>query len=115
MDKEFLKGYIDIILMCMVDSEWKYGYQIANEVKNCTEGKYLLSEGTLYSALNRLESKGYLDSYWSKSNGNRRKYYRITDRGRKELSKKINEICIINSLIEKFLRRDLICIKYTNT
>ncbi|WP_408011584.1 PadR family transcriptional regulator [Pseudalkalibacillus sp. A8] len=59
-------------------------------------------EGTLYPALKRLETKGFIQSYWSKQHeGNRRKYYTLTDDGRKELEKKLSNWKKIDFLIQK--------------
>ncbi len=46
--------------------------------------RYELKEATLYTAFRRLEQDGLVVSYWGdESQGGRRKYYRITDQGKK--------------------------------
>lgn len=41
-----------------------YGYELAKNIKKESDDLYDMGEGTLYPALKRLESKGYLKSYW---------------------------------------------------
>lgn len=54
---------------------------------------YNMGEGTHYPALKRLENKEWIESYWDSSDtpGGRRKYYRITEKGTVELSRKLTE------------------------
>lgn len=49
-----------------------------------TNNMYELKEATLYSAFRRLEQSGYIRTYWGdESVGARRRYYSITEEGRK--------------------------------
>jgi PadR family transcriptional regulator PadR len=52
--------------------------------KKITSGQvYQLNEATMYSSLKRLENDGRIASYWGdETQGGRRKYYHLTDRGR---------------------------------
>ena len=56
-----------------------YGYEIAKTVKVKCNNMFELKEGTMYLALKRMESKGFIESYWSQeeSAGGRRKYYKM--------------------------------------
>lgn len=101
MDKEIMKGSIDILLLSLLNQRDMYGYEIVKTLKQNSNELYNMSEGTLYPALKRLESKDWLLSYWeSAENGGRRKYYRITDNGKRELAKKLTEWKQINHLIK---------------
>ena len=63
-----------------------YGYAIIQRVKVLTGGQIKWTTSTLYPVLHRLENKGLLESEWRISaDGPRRKYYRITSKGRKAL------------------------------
>ena len=45
-----------------------------------------MEQGSLYPALNRIEDRGWVDSYWDVSENNRRaRFYRLTPRGRRQL------------------------------
>ncbi|MGG0718180.1 PadR family transcriptional regulator [Robertmurraya massiliosenegalensis] len=101
MDKEIMKGSIDILLLSLLNQRDMYGYEIVKTLKQNSNELYNMSEGTLYPALKRLEGKDWLLSYWdSAENGGRRKYYRITDNGKRELEKKLTEWQQINNLIK---------------
>jgi len=105
MDKELLKGNIDIILLILISYKPMYGYELGKEIKNTTGEYYELGEGTMYLALKRLEDKGFISSYWEKIDQKKmkRKYYKITDDGEEELKSKLESWQAINILINKFL------------
>ena len=50
-----------------------------------------LPEGTVYPALHRLERRGLLKSGWTSVDGRRRRVYRLTSSGRRELESKARE------------------------
>lgn len=100
MDKEFLKGNLDIMLLSLIYKKDTYGYEIVKNLKEISNDTYTISEGTLYPALKRLEKNGWIYSYWGDSEtGGRRKYYLITDLGQEELQNKINQWRQVNDLI----------------
>ncbi|WP_077624637.1 PadR family transcriptional regulator [Sediminibacillus massiliensis] len=101
MDKEMMKGSIDLLLLSLVSQRDLYGYEMTRILKQYSEDVYQMSEGTLYSALKRLERKKWLDSYWSETEQGRRKYYRITEDGRRELEQKRANWKLIESLVRK--------------
>lgn len=101
MSKEIKKGSIDILIISLIVKRDMYGYEIAKTIKEKSNNLYEMGEGTLYSALKRLEKNEVLESYWGESDGGgRRKYYRITDSGKKVLQEKMKEWNEINTLIQ---------------
>lgn len=96
-----MKGSIDILLLNLLAEKDLYGYQITKILKDKSDQLYSMSEGTLYSALKRMEKKCWLCSYWSGTDSGRRKYYQITDDGRKILEDKLDEWNSISDLIMK--------------
>jgi len=65
-----------------------HGWGIAQFIQETSEDVLRVEEGSLYPALHRLELDGLIDAEWGQSENKRRaKYYRLTDRGRKELVK----------------------------
>ncbi len=101
VDKEILKGSIDILLLSIIAKHDTYGYEIAQSLKQESEDLYSMGQGTLYPALKRLEKKELLQSYWNESeSGMKRKFYTITDKGKKELQKKVNAWERVTSLIQ---------------
>jgi PadR family transcriptional regulator PadR len=101
LDKELMKGSIDILLLSEVGTTDKYGYEIVQSLKQKSKDAYHMSEGTLYPALKRLERKGFVSSYWGDSDGGgRRKYYHIEDQGRVQLANQIKQWQQVNLLIQ---------------
>lgn len=87
MNHKLFRGSLDtIIIKLLSDNEMMYGYEITQRVKEMTDGEFKITEGALYPALHRLEGQGLLDTE-TKSIGNRfRKYYKLTKKGKKEVS-----------------------------
>ncbi len=80
---DLIRGHINtIILRSLYDGD-KYGYEIIAEIERKSHGQYSMKQPSLYSALKRLESQGYVTSYWGGSvGGGRRKYFSLTEEGR---------------------------------
>jgi len=65
-----------------------YGYQMLKQVKVLSGGSVDWSDGMLYPVLHRLERDGLIAGRWQLTDaGRRRKYYRLTDRGKRQLSR----------------------------
>ena len=74
---------LDAIVLAVVskEEEGTYGYKITQDVRVAIE----VSESTLYPVLRRLQKDGCLMVYDREGGGRNRRYYRITDEGRKKL------------------------------
>lgn len=84
IDSQMLKGIIDGIILEIINKKQTYGYEIVEELKR--NGFYNMTEGTVYPILKRLTKKGYLVGSFRKSDvGPKRKYYYITEKGKKKL------------------------------
>jgi PadR family transcriptional regulator PadR len=82
--QDLMKGSSDSLLLCLIGQQPMYGYQIIKELESRSEGYFKFKEGTLYPALHRLENAGLILGEWQKlPNGRRRRYYYITDKGRR--------------------------------
>ncbi|MBS5938699.1 PadR family transcriptional regulator [Clostridium sartagoforme] len=105
MDKELLKGFIDILILALLTKEDMYTYEISKVIMENSNGEITLGEGTLYPALKRFYSNGYVEYYWVEKDNNlvKRKYYKITDQGREYLNSKVNDFKRLTLLVNKFL------------
>lgn len=84
---ELKKGSIQLCLLALLAKEEKYGFQILHELRERSDGFFDLKEGTLYPALRRLEEREFVQSHWlERESGTPRKYYNLTDRGRRALA-----------------------------
>ena len=81
MDRERLKGNLDLLLLSVVSSGPAHGYAIISALRDRSGGTFDLPEGTIYPALHRLEDAGLLVSTWDRAQGRRRRVYGLTDQG----------------------------------
>lgn len=86
-ERQMKKGVLDMLVLKLLESEPRYGYQIIQELKDKSGDVFSLKDGTLYPILYRLEDDGLVVSRWSEAVGKQvqRKYYEITQTGRSEL------------------------------
>ena len=89
---ELIKGTLKtIILKLLSESDKMYGYEITQKVKELTGGKIQLTEGALYPTLHALEAQGILSTDVVNVGNRIRKYYSVTDLGKKTASDKVSE------------------------
>ena len=81
MDIQLKRGLLDVCVLAAIKNEDSYGYKIIKDMKPYIE----LSESTLYTILKRLENADMLTVWTAEHGGRLRKYYRITDIGRRKI------------------------------
>ncbi len=87
LSADLLRGYTDTIILNRLREGDSYGYEINKRVSELSGGALELKEATLYTAFRRMESSGYIISYWGgEGPGARRRYYSITVEGRNRLA-----------------------------
>lgn len=105
IEKEMLKGVIDMIVLALLTKQDLYGYELAKQVKRRTEDSFELKEGTLYLAFKRLELNGAIESYWGgESDGGRRKYYHLLPDGKRLLLKRKAEWEHLSQIVTVFMK-----------
>lgn len=83
--KELLKGTLSaIVLELLSQEESMYGYEISQRVKELSDGKISLKDGSLYPALQKMTADGLLTFREEEVGGRLRKYYALTKHGQKE-------------------------------
>jgi PadR family transcriptional regulator PadR len=86
--EQMRKGTTTVILLNLLADLDRpmYGYEIIKELESRSEGYFRFKEGLIYPRLHELERQGLLRSEWRGEEGSRRrKFYRITDKGRRRL------------------------------
>ena len=92
MNKSLIMGTLDLLILDVLARERSYGYLIAQAVLSNSKGTLDLKEGSLYPALHRMQRQGWLKAEWEHApEGRRRKYYRLTLAGRRELERRRDE------------------------
>jgi PadR family transcriptional regulator PadR len=81
------KGTLPTLILEALMQEPSHGYRIAQQIKERSQGVLDFKEGTLYPALHKLQNEGLVKSTESVENGRPRRYYRITEAGRKTLTR----------------------------
>ena len=82
ISSDLLRGHTDTMILKLLISGDKYGYEISKLIHANSNGEYDLKEATMYSSLKRMENDGCIASYWGdETQGGRRRYFRITDKG----------------------------------
>jgi transcriptional regulator len=85
-DGGLLRGTLDVLILKALTWGPRHGYAIADWVKAVTDSDLLVEEGPLYTALHRLEKKGWIAGEWGYSNNNRKaRFYQLTPAGRQQL------------------------------
>ena len=83
-----LQGTLDILVLKALSYETRHGYAVARWIRETTDDALQIEEGALYTALHRLEKRGWIESSWGLSENNRQaKFYGLTSDGVKQLGK----------------------------
>ena len=92
VDKSLLAGSTTLLVLKLLEDGDKYGYQMVEELRRRSDKTFELKSGTLYPLLHALEQKGYIEA-WVESTGSARprRYYHLTDSGRRQLAEKETE------------------------
>ena len=99
-----ISGYIEAVLLKVISLEDCYGYSISKTIANITDNDCQIKEATLYSGLRRLEAEKLIASYWGdESQGGRRKYYTLTQKGSDSLQDNVQKWEMTKRLIDRIL------------
>lgn len=92
MDKKYMAVGTSMLILKLLEQQDMYGYQIIKELETRSEHVFTLKEGTLYPLLHSLEQDGaVICEQRTAASGRERKYYIITEHGRKLLDEKLKE------------------------
>ncbi len=88
VSKDLVAASATPLILAILRRGPSYGYAIIQEVEALSEGQLRWADGMLYPVLHRLETQGYVESYWEAAeSGRRRKYYRLREEGATELER----------------------------
>lgn len=98
-------GTLDLALLAALEERPRYGLDILAHVNERSGGLFEMKEGSLYPALARLVKAGWVDTEWQPSDkgGAPRKFYRLTDDGRRTLSAKKQEWRTLRGALDALL------------
>ena len=86
LQSEMVQGTLDMLILQTLVVGPAHGQTIAHAIERGSDEVLQVEHGSLYPALQRLQSRGWIAGFWGTSENNRRaKYYRLTPEGKKQL------------------------------
>jgi PadR family transcriptional regulator PadR len=106
MDTELVKGTLSLLILSLLTRTSMYGYEIAATVHRDTDGAFTWREGSLYPNLHKLQADGLIIGKWEeKETGRKRRYYRITEKGRAALREKVQSWNALSKAVNGILEK----------
>jgi transcriptional regulator len=91
LDRELKKGSAELLILSLVETRPRHGYDIAKLIEQRSEGRVRFKVASLYPLLYRLEQRGWIAGRWvEKAGERRRRFYRLTAEGREVLAAQRN-------------------------
>jgi transcriptional regulator len=79
---DVMQGTLNVLILKALSLESMHGWGISDRVEQMSQGTFRIGQGSLYPALHRFESRGWVMSYWRPSENNRMaRYYQLTAPG----------------------------------
>lgn len=104
VNPNLLGGSLGMLVLALLDEGDFYGYAIIRTLAERSNHLFDMQEGTLYPVLHKLENKGLVKSYTAKSEaGRKRKYYKITKKGRLQLAKEREEWAAFSRSVDRLM------------
>ena len=87
-DLNLIRGTLDLLILKSVAYDARHGYGVVRWIAKQTRDELQIEDGALYTALHRLERRGFLSSRWRMSETQRRaKFYSLTTKGKHQLER----------------------------
>lgn len=81
------KGSAELMILSLLEDQAHHGYDISKLIEQRSAGTVTFRVASLYPMLYRLEQRGWIDGRWvEKAGQRRRRYYRLTKKGRQTLA-----------------------------
>lgn len=108
MDKRYMALGTSMMVLKLLEQQSMYGYQIIKELEWQSQQVFCLQEGTLYPILHGLEQQGAVTGVQRiADNGRARKYYEITEHGKKVLAEKTAEWQVYQDAVNRVIGGEL--------
>ncbi|HEX3315191.1 MAG TPA: helix-turn-helix transcriptional regulator [Gemmataceae bacterium] len=102
LSKDLVAASASPLILSLLDEGESYGYAILQRVHALTDGEIEWTDGMLYPVLHRLEAAGSIASRWEVGESNRRrKYYRLTNAGRRALESQRAQWLFVHGIFTK--------------
>ncbi len=102
--KELLRGTLNTLVLQVLRQHGRmYGYEIAQKVKEQSEDRILLKEGSLYPILHKLEADGHVTVQDQHIGKRLRRYYALTENGKTEAASQVSELQAFMMTVRRFI------------
>lgn len=87
LEREWMRGAAPLAVLTLLDRREMYGYELVEALEKGSGGLLAMGQSTVYPLLYNLEGRGHVEPVWRTApSGRRRKYYRVTAKGRSWLA-----------------------------
>src|SRR3954466_15661852 len=87
LERELKRGSTELLILALLEERERHGYDIARLIDERSRGEISFHAASLYPTLYRMEEKALIEGRWvEKAGQRRRRYYRVTRAGKKELA-----------------------------
>jgi PadR family transcriptional regulator PadR len=105
LNVQFKKGVLELCVLVLTDYKDRYGYELVHHLSE----KFQIAEGTIYPLLRRLTKEEYFSTYLVESTeGPPRKYYQLTEVGRKYMNELVSEWEIFSYGVNQIIKEGTI-------
>ena len=99
-----LQGTLDLLILRTLLFGPQHGQGIARAIQQQSADALLVDHGSLYPALQRLETRGWIRAEWGTSDNNRKaKFYKLTKAGRRQIERDIKQWETTSAIMTRFL------------
>jgi len=99
-DSDLKRGSMELFILSALEGRTRHGYDIGKYIESRSGGQLQLPVSTLYTALYRMEDKGWIKGRWVEKRGERRRcYYTLTSKGRATLAAQRKEWAAFSSVV----------------
>ena len=91
LERELKRGSAELLILALLEQRQRHGYEIGQLIADRSDGAISFHVASLYPTLYRLEDKALIEGRWvEKAGQRRRRYYRLTAKGRQMLASQRN-------------------------
>jgi len=102
---DLLQGTLELLILKILSLEPMHGWGISERIQLLSDEVFLVNQGSLYPALQRMKRKGWIISEWKVTENNRRaRYYALTPVGQKQLGEEREAWDRSSAAVEKILQ-----------
>jgi PadR family transcriptional regulator PadR len=102
---ELLQGTLELLILTILSLEPMHGWGISERIQQLSGEVFLVNQGSLYPALQRMKRKGWISSEWRVTENNRRaRYYALTPTGEGQLGEEKEAWARSSTAVEKILQ-----------